>query len=206
VRGNGLVSGGLLPAARRGATEAGLIEIADWYATFCGLAGVPAADPRAAAAGLPPVDSIDQWPLLSGANATPPRTEVVLGMPTVSSDNSIGNATLGVQALIRADGWKLIIGETHQNVHTSPQYPNKSTHWPNSASDCGDGGCLFNVFTDPSEYEDVAAQHPDIAAAMRARIAELNGTVYRPNRGANDGKAACAKGLGEYKGFWGPWL
>jgi hypothetical protein len=206
VRGNGLVSGGLLPAARRGTTEAGLIEIADWYATFCGLAGVPADDPRAAAAGLPPVDSIDQWPLLSGVNATPPRTEVVLGMPTVSSDNSIGNATLGVQGLIRADGWKLLIGATHQNVWTGPQYPNKSTAWPNAAADCGDG-CLFNVFTDPTEHDDVAAQHPDIVSSMRARIAELNATFYRPNRGASDDKGACAKAMGEeYRGFWGPWL
>ena len=46
------------------------------YTTFCGLAGVDPTDERAAAAGLPPVDGHDLWPLISGANATSPRTEV----------------------------------------------------------------------------------------------------------------------------------
>ena len=42
MRVNAFASGGLIPAARRGAVEEGLIEIADWFTTFCGLAGVPA--------------------------------------------------------------------------------------------------------------------------------------------------------------------
>jgi arylsulfatase I/J len=121
VRGNGIVAGGIVPAARHGAVETGLISIEDWYATFCALAGVDATDERAAAAGLPPIDSLNLWPLLSGANATSPRAEVVLGQPFVSSANSIGDPFLGVQALIRADGWKLVIGTTHENVWTGPQ-------------------------------------------------------------------------------------
>jgi hypothetical protein len=178
-----------------------------WYATFCGLAGVPVDDPRAAAAGLPQPDSVDQWPLISGANSTPPRTEVVLGQPTVSGANSIGDPYMGVQALIRADGYKLILGTTHQNVWTSPAYPNKSSSWKNDPYDCGGkGGCLFNVFTDPTEHLDVAAAHPDIVASMRARIAELNATLYNPNRGKSDQAGACSKGMGDYGGFWGPWL
>eukprot|EP01050_Picozoa_sp_SAG11_P019053 SAG11_NODE_2975_length_2798_cov_1.751019_2_plen_201_part_00 len=39
----------------------------DFYATFCGLAGVEVADEAAAARRLPPVDSLDMWPMLSGA-------------------------------------------------------------------------------------------------------------------------------------------
>ena len=35
-------------------------------------------DQRAAAASLPPLDSLDVWPLLSGANTTSPRTEIPL--------------------------------------------------------------------------------------------------------------------------------
>ena len=59
VRVNAFASGGLIPAARRGAVEEGLIEVADWYTTFCGLAGVSADDPVAKAAGLPAVDGLD---------------------------------------------------------------------------------------------------------------------------------------------------
>jgi hypothetical protein len=38
---------------------------------------------------------------------------------------------------------------------------------------------------------------------MRARIAELNATVYRPNRGAPS-RLACDAALGKWRGFWGP--
>ena len=47
------------------------------YSTFCQLAGVSAVDSKAAAAQppLPPVDSLNLWGVLSGANATSPRRE-----------------------------------------------------------------------------------------------------------------------------------
>ena len=209
IRGNGIVSGGLLPAARRGTSETALVSIADWYPTACALAGVDAADARAAAAGLPPVDGVNLWPLLSGANATPPRSEVYFGVPTISSALSIGDPYLGVQALIRAEGaalWKLVIGVTHQNVWTSAAYPNASTKWPNTAFDCGDApGCLYDVAADPGEHEDVAAAHPAVAAALRARIRELNATVYRPDRGTAS-PLACQAALSKWGGFWGPFV
>ena len=58
----GLVSGGLVPPARRGAVERGLMHGADWLATLCGVLGAADAcreDERARAAGLPPLDSLD---------------------------------------------------------------------------------------------------------------------------------------------------
>ena len=119
ARANSFVSGGLIPPARRGTVEQGFVSVEDWYATFCALAGVDKTDTRAAAAGLPPVDSVDLWPLISGANATSPHSEIVLGMPTIASGNSYGDASIGVQAVIQADGYKLLIGHVHQNVWTS---------------------------------------------------------------------------------------
>jgi hypothetical protein len=66
-------------------------------------------------------------------------------------------------------------------------------------------GCLFNVLTDPSEYHDLAAERPDIVARLRARIAELQATVYNPDRGTHD-KDMCLAGLDRHGGFLGPWL
>ena len=68
--------------------------------TFCSLAGVEAHDARAAAAGLPAVDSKDLWPLLSapGGSAPAPRT-----LPL--SPNTI-----------IVDGWKLIVGMSTQGL------------------------------------------------------------------------------------------
>ena len=53
---------------------------ADWYATFCHLAGVSAVDMKAAGATppLPPVDSINLWPLISGNVTASPRVEWAL--------------------------------------------------------------------------------------------------------------------------------
>lgn len=58
-----------------------LHHVGDWYRTFAQLAGVPEEaifDQRAKAASLPPLDSLDVWPMLSGANATSPRIEIPL--------------------------------------------------------------------------------------------------------------------------------
>ena len=52
--------------------------MADWYATLCGLAGVEVEDEWAAASGLPPVDSLDLWPLLSGRADHSPRATVLV--------------------------------------------------------------------------------------------------------------------------------
>jgi arylsulfatase A-like enzyme len=51
IRVAALVSGGFLPENVRGGTLEGFIHECDWYATFCGLAGVDVHDDKAAAAG-----------------------------------------------------------------------------------------------------------------------------------------------------------
>lgn len=75
VRTAAFVAGGLLPAAVRGTVLHEPIHVTDWYSTFCSLAGVSADD---AAPGVPPVDAMDMWPLLTGAVRASPRTEVPL--------------------------------------------------------------------------------------------------------------------------------
>ena len=198
VRVNAFAAGGLIPAARRGTTEAGLIEIADWYTTFCGLAGVDAADPAGVAAGLFPPDGLDMWPLLSGANATSPRQYVVLG----STDDTpqAGNTT--VQGVIRNDGYKLLLGNVENNWWTGPVYPNSSTY-PSGHYNCGAAGCLFNIFSDPTEHQEISAQHPDIVAQLTKVVNAQR--VYSPDRGANDGEA-CQKALNRHEGFYGPFI
>ena len=73
VRVNAFVSGGALPESRRGLTLKQLSTVWDWYATYAGISK-SVSDARAAAAGLPPVESVNQWPYLIGENSTEPRT------------------------------------------------------------------------------------------------------------------------------------
>ena len=70
------LSGGYLPAARQGKALNGLIAMADWVATFASMAGVVPSDPLAAAAGLPPLDSIDMTDYIFGRRPDSPRTEI----------------------------------------------------------------------------------------------------------------------------------
>ena len=89
VRVAAFISGGILPAAVRGTTATGYIHACDWYRTLIGLAGGDASDapPPAAsgreasereASGLPPPDSLDMWPYLTGAESVSPRVEILL--------------------------------------------------------------------------------------------------------------------------------
>ena len=86
VRVSSFVSGGFLAPAVRGTRHSGLVALWDWYATLCALAGVDPTDKRAAAAGLPPIDSIDHSGLILGTNLTSARTELALSTDPSATD------------------------------------------------------------------------------------------------------------------------
>lgn len=181
VRVNAFISGGFVPAAVRGTKNEGLMEIADWYATVCGLAGVSATDHVAAAASLPPVDSLDMWPMLSGANLTSPRTQIAIG----TSDDSDHKGNTQVQALIQNDGdkiHKLILGQMSPAFFQSPTFPNASAATRQPPLKCGDPnavvgpkgpGCLFDILADPHETTDLAASFPGKVTEMRKTMEEI---------------------------------
>ena len=207
IRSNAFVSGGLVPVSQRGTTREGLVAIEDWYRTFAGLAGADPNDERAAAAGLPPVEGYDMWPYLSGANATSPRTEVPIG----SSGDGISDGATIIQGLLRADGYKILWDSCDFPVWTGPIYPNKTTasaKWQNIPLDCGTleaPKCLFNVFSDPTEHNNLADSLPDIVAEMSARLIAINATLFSPNRGTPY-PSACKTCQTVWHGFAGPFM
>lgn len=210
VRVNAFVSGGLIPASRRGQVETGFIGIEDWYTTFCALAGVDPADSKAAAAGLPPVDGLNMWPLLSGQNSTSPRTEVWLGAAFPFPGANTGDTI--IQGLITSDGYKLIVGQLNENIWTGPLYPNTTTSWQDVPLSCGDPnppydapGCLFNVLLDPTEHLELAKLQPDVVKRMAARMTEIQKSVFNPDRGSPT-LDACIASDTVLHGFIGPFL
>ena len=200
VRVNAFAAGGLLPPAARGRVLEGLAAVEDLYVTFLRLAGLDPADARGGAAGLPPVEGLDLWPWLSGANATSPRTEVVLG----ACAGGAADGPTAVQGLVRADGLKLLVASLDNAVWQGPFYPNATTSWNNTPVDCG-SGCLFDVFADPGEHVDLAAARPGDLAEMQARLAELQAGVFSPLRGGASALACNVSAPnGEWRGFVGP--
>lgn len=83
IRAVTFVTGGFLPEHRRGQIETGYMHTADWYTTFCSLVGVNHKDESAADAGLPPVDGLDMWPLISGEVSESPRNEILVSDTTL---------------------------------------------------------------------------------------------------------------------------
>ena len=119
-----------------------------------------------------------------------------------SSDATPQSGNTIVQGVIRSDGWKLLQGKLANNWWTGPIYPN-STTYPTGSHDCGAGGCLFNIFTDPTEHNDVAAENPDIVKELAKVMSGYK--VYNPDRGTNDGEA-CKKAFARHSGFYGPFV
>lgn len=198
VRTVAFASGGAVPSQMRGTRLDSLIHVADWYATFAGIASANATDVRAAASGLPAVDGLDQWPILSGMARSAPRTELHL------SD----------QAFIQGK-YKLVTGSQVMSGWTGPIYPNATGQQPlfpdlpnfppirSWSYECG-RGCLFDVFEDPTEHADIASEHPDIVERMVLRLEELNDSRFRPDRGTEDPKG-CEAAV-QYGGYYGPFL
>ena len=212
IRVPAFVAGGALPAAARGTVQHGFVTSWDWYSTFAALAGVDPTDVMAAAAGLPPIDSINVWPMLSGANTSSPRSVVIIGDTSALGYNADGQTLVG--GLIDARGYKILVGPQNkgrlisQYVQTGPSWPNTSSHIEPQLHNklCGRSsqtGCLFNVFDDPTERKNIAAEQPKRFEEMLQRIDVLQKSVYSPDRGKAD-PHACE--VAEQRGYWGPFL
>ena len=208
VRVAAFVGGGFLPAAMRGTTIDGLMHITDWHVTFAALAGAtdPTTDARAAAKGLPPVDSLDMWQMVSGANSTSPRVE----LPLSGSGN--GTSLKGTALIVTCPAssacpaskgrFKLVRGTMSNGAWPGVTTPNGTD--ATASVDCGHG-CLFDLDADPTEHFDLAAHKTTLVQHMRHLAAAYDETVYQSPGSAKADPAAKVAARTKYGGFWGPW-
>ena len=187
VRVNAFVSGGYLPDSMQGMKTDEYIHLADWYATFSNLAGVDPTDEAAALAGLPAIDSLDMWPLISGQVSTSPRTDVPISYNTLISGD-----------------YKILTGTVPNAGWTEEVYPNSNSgRLPDQ--ECGNKGCLYDIKNDPEELYDLASTRRPILREMRTKLQSYQGTLFDPDRGSVSSEA-CVAAQGVYKGFWGPFV
>jgi arylsulfatase I/J len=191
IRVNAFASGGYLPKAVRGSKLEGIIHIADWYRTLTqGIAGLDPTDHWAAESGLPPIDSLNVWPMLSGENMTSPRESIL-----VTAD------------MIVVGEWKYVVGGTNmiEAALGGPHYPNASTvsdPIDRHSFKCPARGCLYNVVKDPREEAESSARHPNVVATLRAELERQSKTIWsQPHRDS----PMCKRAAWElYRGFYGP--
>ena len=120
------------------------------------------------------------WPLVSGAVAHSPRTEIPLSIASPRSYSA---------ALIVGD-FKLLLGTMGLSYWQGPSFPNKSDPGPiwgvnkpygtgdSMSQPCGSvqnlsGGCLYNIRSDPHETTDLAATMPAKLQELKSRYQEL---------------------------------
>ncbi len=129
------------------------------------------------------------WPVLSGANMTSPRKEILVRADTLVSGD-----------------YKVILGKVSGASWAGPQYPNTSSpghEVMHGELDCTTG-CLFNVQVDPTEHQDLAIEEPARLKNLIARLKDLAQTIW--HRPTTPEDPACNKTAYEvYGGFLGPW-
>ena len=167
------------------------------YATFAGIIGFDPTDDKAKKAGLPPIDSMNMWPLISGMNSTSPRTEIAVDGNVLIQNNY----KYIVNASVNYASWG---GYLFPNS-TSVAHPIEGT-----MMNCTDG-CLFDLEEDVTEHVNIINDNQDIANKMDQRLVELKKGFYTNHEA---GVSMCPKNISEscqcwaaynlYNGFYGP--
>lgn len=162
VRVPAFVGGGFLPAKARGRTLTGFIHAADWFPTFCLLAGGvdchEAKSPAVLQGAVPGVDGYNMWSYIAGDAEVSPRTEIMLDSQCYPAGSCVNGsagqkspcdpAHMCIGAII-SGGFKLVLGMQKYGFWMGPRYPNASTdHSSERPFDCG-AGCLFDIVNDP---------------------------------------------------------
>ena len=205
VRSLAFANGGALPDTMRGKTSEGFIHIADWYPTFCKMAGV---DPSDSGSGKFPVDGLDVWPIISVINATSQHEEIIIGY-----NFSLTHANGPIGAIIAGD-YKLVVGKQEINqgcdslMFSPMNYPCENGTVSN---DC-EPYCLYNIIDDPGEKKDLSQTNPDVLQKMIDRYnahakepQDMLDQGYHNQYGLPDFQEACQY-MKDRGGYWRPWI
>lgn len=217
MRVDAFVSGGLVPAKLRGTTNPHYFHVADWYPTFCKLAGVdgtddppvPPLDPAEAQGGdiyqgnlsYPPVDGKDIWPQITGVSDKVPHPMLWLSAEVLIKDEQyklmVANPSPEtMSAGFENNGWKSKDGvwdNPPDEDWSCSQYKDRTNFKP----------CLFDLKADPSERTNLADSKPDLVRKMWAELNRTALTAYA-SRSPDDLVGPCNKQCAQQKFGSGP--
>ena len=206
VRALAFANGGVIPENMRGKSTQGFIHVADWYTTFCKLAGVDSSD---SGPGKFPVDGVDVWPIISGENSTSPHDHMMLGF-----NYSYSKTSTEVGAIIMGD-YKLIIGKQGVNCDVNMWSPIDYPCTDGPVGENCDPYCLFNIIKDPGEHNNLADKEKDILNKLLDRYNEYSKEPREMQdqgcHGMGDGECpsdpmdTVCEYMQQHGGYWRPW-
>ena len=155
----------------------------------------------AAANDAIPVDGVDAWPYISGANSTPPRSRIVHAHDMYSGE-AVGAIRDGdFKLVVETVGQALWYGNDTLGHFTPPQ--NGSA--PDASACSIAAPCLFDVAADPRETTDLAPAMPAKVAELLALFHSYDGEHHPPRAAPPNNKAACCAAGKKAGGYLVPW-
>ena len=155
----------------------GLMHVTDFYVTFAGLL-----DPSIQT--LPYLDGYNMWDALT-KNKSSPRPEILHNIDPISNNSAI-----------RVGKWKLL-----QGINPGKWYPMYTTVENNNTAN--NNIYLFDIESDPTEHNNVAANNSDIVQQLQDKIKQYEqGMVPAQNKNPDPN----AEALITAKGYWYPWM
>jgi arylsulfatase B/arylsulfatase I/J len=183
------------------------MHVTDWLPTLCEIAGREGSNGGGGGCSLKgkPLDGVSQWRVITSANASSRRTEIVHGerLEPVAPYNSNDTLTLtGALAdidlntpycnatALRQGDYKLVVDQP-------------GARKGEGCAGSPGGACLFNVAQDEGETTDLSAEMPKLVAKMVARVAALRKTAV-PHQDWLPPDPRSNPNL--HGGVWTPWL
>ena len=126
--------------------------------------------------------------------------------------------------LIDREGYKLLVGHVSEPIWQGPFYPNatSTSDWNEATAylNCGEAtpvypynnSCLFNVFSDPTEHDNLASDpyYEQKRQKLADEMLKIQNTTFSPDRGFPAFLAgeylACSVSITQFGSFMSPFL
>eukprot|EP00656_Telonema_subtile_P000083 TRINITY_DN10035_c0_g1_i2.p1 TRINITY_DN10035_c0_g1~~TRINITY_DN10035_c0_g1_i2.p1 ORF type:complete len:538 (-),score=120.73 TRINITY_DN10035_c0_g1_i2:189-1802(-) len=213
TRATAFLSGGFLPAGVRGtASGAKLVHVADWYPTFCGLAGVDSEDRAVFGGQVKGIDGVDVWPMLTGFNHTQPRaltpTTEVSVIDTGDAQSWWKLITLAGQSTYYYENQSSVPMDKSECLagnQPDPPQPGRTDPLVNGCPVCNaTSPCLFDILADPQERHNLAAQHPEVVARLTPVVEQYQKYYVLGHLSATELQAYDQVNQSKWGGYTGP--
>ena len=141
----------------------GLFHVTDWYPTIIHMINELTHNNETNLNYLDELDGINQWNSIIN-NETSMRNEILINIDPISNNSAI-----------RWNQWKLL-----QGISPGKWYPMTDEHEMIIKNNSEYPIYLFDVLSDPNEYNDISKENPNIVSQLQQKINEYRKNMIPP--------------------------